>query len=64
MALTKREFKFKWEVLDGDGITFDDIAECAVQWGLFANPRIHNIYKVANRVLEAAKCEKYFNENN
>ena len=60
--MTKKEFKIKWESENGGGITFDDIANCAKDWGLYSTPKIHSIDKVANEVLEAAGCEKYFDE--
>lgn len=63
MAMTKSEFKKRWERDEnGGGITFDDIAECAKAWGLFATPRIVQIEKVLYAVLKAAKtndCEEY-----
>jgi len=32
--MTKEEFKARWEKDDeGDGLTFDDVAECAREWG-------------------------------
>ena len=62
--MTKKEFKIRWESdVNGGGITFDDIANCAVDWGLFTTPKILPIFKVANAVLVAAGCEKYFDES-
>ena len=63
MKYTKEKFKELWESEAGGGITFDDIADCAKEWGLFQTPRIHKINIVANKVLEAAGCEKYFEED-
>lgn len=60
--LTKEEFKVLWESKNGGGITFDDIANCAKDWGISENPRIKPIYTIANQVLVAAGCEKYFDE--
>jgi len=51
--MTKEEFKIEWEKEDCK-ITFDDIAECAVEWGIFDKPRICNIYHVRYKVLRAA----------
>lgn len=62
MIYTKEEFKEKWGYDDGDGITFDDFADCAEAWGLYSRPRTHDILKVSNAVLVAAGCEKYFRE--
>lgn len=58
MVYTKEEFKRLWEADDnGSGITYDDIAECAKDWGLFSNPRCHSLCDVTNAVLRAAGCE-------
>ena len=54
-AMTKQEFKWRWELDDeGDGINFDDIANCAVAWGLFRTPRTAQIDRVRYSVLKAA----------
>ena len=53
--MTKAEFKARWESDDsGGGITYDDIADCAVAWGLFSRPRTSRIDLVRYRVLVAA----------
>jgi len=58
MAMTKQEFKARWEGdADGGGINFDDIAECAKAWGLFRTPRIARIDVVRYQVLKAADVE-------
>lgn len=58
MVYTKEEFKRLWEADDnGSGIIYDDIAECAKDWGLFSNPRCHSLCDVTNAVLRAAGCE-------
>jgi hypothetical protein len=58
MAMTKQEFKARWEGDDsGGGINFDDIADCAKAWGLFRTPRTCRIDMVRYRVLEAAGVE-------
>ena len=58
MAMTKQEFKARWEGDDdGGGINFDDIAECAKAWGLFRTPRIARIDAVRYQVLKAADVE-------
>ena len=62
MKMTKEEFKEKWESEDGGGITFNDIADCAKDWGISNTPKIRPIYELSNKVLVAAGCEKYFNE--
>lgn len=54
-TMTKEEFKQRWEGDDsGGGISFDDIAECAADWGLFRSPRTTRIDLVRYRVLVAA----------
>ena len=56
--MTKEEFKTRWESSDdGGGIIFNDIAKCAVDWGL-TKP----IFDVLYAVLKAANtndAEKY-----
>jgi hypothetical protein len=53
--MDKQEFKSRWEGDDnGGGINFDDIANCAVEWGLFVHPRTSRIDHVRYRVLKAA----------
>ena len=55
MSMTKQEFKRRWESDEtGDGITFDDIAECAKAWGIASTPRIMQIDRVRYMVLKAA----------
>ena len=55
MTMTKEKFKQRWESNDDGGdITFDDIADCAVAWGLFRTPRTSHIDLVRYRVLKAA----------
>ena len=65
--MTKEEFKIRWESNeDGGGITFDDIADCAVAWGINSRPKISPIDKVMYAVLKAANtidCEDYKPEN-
>lgn len=62
-AMTKEEFKRRWEKDDrGDGITFDDVAECAIAWGLFQTPRVHNISRVTNAVVKAAGIDEEYGE--
>ena len=58
MAMTKEEFRERWDSDEnGGGITYDDIADCAKAWGLFATPRIHDIKKVRDAVVKAAGCK-------
>jgi len=54
-AMTKEEFKRRWESDDnGGGITFNDVADCAEAWGVCRTPRIHPINKVTDMVLKKA----------
>jgi hypothetical protein len=54
-TMTRAEFKARWESDDdGGGITFDDIATCAVSWGLYARPKVQPIETVMRAVLNAA----------
>ena len=55
--MTKEEFKARWESdASGGGITFNDIANCAVAWGISKHPRVQPIMDVTYRVLKAADC--------
>ena len=56
--MTKQEFKRRWESgPDGDGLNYDDIADCAKEWRLCATPRIRPIYQIRYAVLKAAGVE-------
>lgn len=56
--MTKEEFKRRWEKDEyGDGITFDEIAECAQKWGLYRTPKTHPIADVVSAVVRAANCK-------
>ena len=58
MAMTKKEFKVRWESDEsGGGICGDDIAECAVAWGLYGTPKTHRLSRVLYSVLKAADTE-------
>lgn len=63
MAFTKEEFKKVWESSeDGGGITFDDIADCAVSWGISNRPKTCPIHLIRYKVLKAANvndCEEF-----
>ena len=54
-TMTKEEFKARWDGDDsGGGISYNDIADCAVAWGLFLRPKTSNIFNVRYQVLKAA----------
>lgn len=58
--MTKEEFKIRWESSDdGGGITFDDIANCAVNWELIALPKLKPMAKVLYAVLNAANTNDF-----
>lgn len=58
-AMTKQQFKARWESSeDGGGITYDDIADCAIAWGLTDSPRTKDINRVRDMVLKAAGIEE------
>lgn len=55
--MTKEEFRERWDSDEnGGGITYDDIAKCAIEWGLYSNPRTHGINEVAKKVVKYAGC--------
>ena len=55
MTMTKAEFAERWDKDDeGDGITGDEICDCAEAWGLFATPRIHPMNEVMAAVVKAS----------
>ena len=57
--MTKQEFKTRWlSGNDGGGITWDEIADCAVEWGLCDTPRIMEMNEVLDMVLYATGIEK------
>jgi hypothetical protein len=58
--MTKEEFKEKWESNDeGGGITFDDIADCAISWGISKYPKTRPINLIRYQVLQAANTNDY-----
>ena len=58
--MTKDEFKKRWESNDnGGGITFNDIAECAVAWGVCSKPKVRPMDEVRYLVLKAAGTNDY-----
>lgn len=58
MAITKTEFKKRWESdADGGGIMFNDIADCYEAWGLGGTARTKQIDRVRYAVLVAAETE-------
>lgn len=61
MAMTKEEFRERWDSGDdGGGITFDDIKRCAIEWGLYKRPMIIDPHLVAAQVIRAAGCKDQY----
>lgn len=55
--MTKEDFRKRWDSNDeGGGITFDDIAKCAQDWGIYSRPRTREINEVVEKVIKAAGC--------
>lgn len=55
MAMSREEFAQRWDSdEEGGGITYDDIAECAVAWGITSSPKAQSVDDVARRVVEAS----------
>ena len=53
--MTKAKFKDIWESdEEGGGITYETIAACAKEWGLYEKPKCCRIDYVTYRVLVAA----------
>ncbi|WP_155524051.1 hypothetical protein [Nodosilinea nodulosa] len=61
--MTKEEFKSRWESdSTGGGITFDEVAQCAKDWGIFGAPKTRPMDLVLYRVLcdaQTSDCEDY-----
>ena len=54
-AMTKEEFARRWDSdEDGGGITYDDIADCAVAWGITSSPRTQPVDDIARKVVKAS----------
>jgi len=53
--MTKEEFKIRWESNEnGGGITYEDIANCAKEWGLYDRPKTCDMGQVTESVLKFA----------
>jgi len=54
-SMTPEVFKSRWESNDaGGGIKYDDIAHCAVAWGISRNPKTRPMDVIRYQVLVAA----------
>ena len=50
--MTKKEFKELWESNDNaGGITFQDIADCAIEWDITTSPYMSSIDEIRYSVL-------------
>lgn len=55
MAMSKAQFRQRWDSNpEGGGITYDDIADCAIAWGITSNPRRQPVDEVARQVVAAS----------
>jgi hypothetical protein len=53
--MTRKEFKRRWESDDyGGGLTFEDVAKCAKDWGIYQRPMLRQMDEVLIKVLRAA----------
>jgi hypothetical protein len=58
--MTKDEFKKLWESDDnGGGITYNEIALCAKEWGVIDNPFSADMHDVTLAVLKAANTNDW-----
>ena len=56
MVYTKEEFKRLWETDEYvPAPTYDDIADCAIAWGISSHPRTRPIDEITYKVLKAAQ---------
>lgn len=54
-AMTKEEFKTRWESDDaGGGISYSDIADCAVAWGISRTPKTRPMDVILYQLLKSA----------
>jgi hypothetical protein len=57
-CMTPEQFKERWDSSDdGGGITMNEIADCAKEWGLFRRPRTMSPVVVLLAVLARAGCD-------
>lgn len=63
LAMTRKQFRKRWESdADGGGITYEDIARCAIAWCVSQSPKTLPPPLVRYRVLKAAgtaDCEEF-----
>jgi len=56
MLMTKPQFRERWALPEGGGISNGDIADCAVAWGICSRPKTRPMDEVMYAVLVAAGC--------
>ena len=56
--MTREEFKKLWED-PKSVVTFDQVAEVAVEWGLYKRPKLFPVNDILNAVLEEAGVSDY-----
>jgi len=53
--MTREEFRIRWDSnAQGGGITYDEIAECAIAWGINSYPRTAPIELIKKLVVKAS----------
>jgi len=54
-VMTKEEFRVRWDSDErGGGITYNDIAECAIAWGINSYPRTAPIDLIKKLVVKVS----------
>jgi len=54
--MTQKEFKERWESGDdGGGINNQEVAQCAIDWGVSSRPYTRSIDSILYQVLKAAE---------
>jgi len=54
-VMTREEFRIRWDSnAQGGGITYDEIAECAIAWGINSYPRTAPIELIKKLVVKAS----------
>lgn len=54
--MTKEEFRERWGgPTDPSDLTYEDVAACAVEWGVVSQPKIMRMEWVLYKVLKAAE---------
>jgi hypothetical protein len=59
---TKEQFVELWNREDCD-INWEEIADCAVSWGICSTPKTRQMSRVGNMVLRSAGLPSYWEED-